>query len=263
MKRLAGRPIHHTHYSDNKRKVKEKKLKIGTNRLVAATIWLSYIHGLWPRADSTIAYTIYGYIFQSLTTFGWTIAKCIGTYVVDLDRKEVILLTASSMYCAVVAYRTIIFMGSYKTIDVCLDFISEFQLSKTEYEFIQPKINFFSKLSTSYTLFIFSGFTSALLNPILSAEKAMPVPIWLPYINWQENERDFIIALVFSVAGLLSMVVVCAFVPIIVWYILYGTSLTIKVLGHRLQCLGYGRKNHNENLDDLIKCMELDQQIDK
>ncbi|XP_037034427.1 odorant receptor 94a-like [Bradysia coprophila] len=66
----------------------------------------------------------------------------------------------------------------------------------------------------------------------------MPVPIWLPYIYWQENDRDFIIALVFSVTGIATLTIPCAFTPIIVWYLLYATSLMIEVLGQRLQSLG-------------------------
>lgn len=187
-----------------------KVFKIGKNRLVTITMWLSYILGLWPRDNSTIIYVIVGYAYQSLTTFAWTVAKCIGTAFVQ-DNNEFIMLAASSMYCAVAAYRIIIILRKSKTIDVCLDAISEFHLTKSEYEMLQPKMKIFSYLSSTYTTFIFSGLVSAFLNPVLSVERVMPVPIWLPFIHWEENDRDYNIALVFSVTGIMSMVNACKY----------------------------------------------------
>lgn len=246
-----------------KRKIEamsDKDFKIGTNRLVKVTVSVSYFFGMWPKENSTIFYTIFGYMFQILTTFGWTLAKCIGTAFLQ-DKNEIILLTASSMYCVVAAYRAFIVMRKYKTIDICLKAISEFSLNKVEYEIMQRKIRKFSNMSSAYTAFILLGVTSALLNPVLSVERVMPVPIWLPYIDWQENERDFYIALIFSIMGIASMVVVCAFTPIIIWYLIYGSSLTLEVLGHRLQNLGYEQKNHEQTSSDLVKCIKLHQDI--
>lgn len=238
----------------------DKVYKIGSNQLVKFTIWLNYMIGMWPKNDSTIIYRSLGFLYQSTTTFAWTIAKCIGT-VFLADKNDVIMFTASSMYCVVAAYRAFIIMMRYKAIDVCLNSISEFSLSKAEYEMIQPKIKSFSKLSSTYTAFILSGLVSAFLNPVLSAERVMPVPIWLPYLDWKENERDFYIGLIFSALGISSMVVICAFTPIIIWYLIYVSSLVLEVLGHRLQNVGYEQKNHEQNLDDLIKCIRIHQDI--
>lgn len=240
----------------------DKICKIGTNRLVNVTVWLSYIIGIWPKNDSTIIYTIFGCIYQTLTTFGWTIAKTTASILMK-DKNEFIMLTAASVYCLVAAYRTVIFMISCKTIDICLNAVSEFRLTKVEFDLIQPKLKMFSRLSSAYTTFIFSGLISALLNPVLSSNKTMPVPIWLPYVNWKENDRDFYIALTFSVLGILSMVVVCAFTPIIIWYTIYGSSLMLEILSNRLQMLGNVQKSDEENFSDLTECIQLHRKIDE
>ncbi len=238
----------------------DKILKIGTNRLVNVTLWLSYIIGIWPKSDSTIIYTIFGWIYQMLTTFGWTIAKSSASIWME-EKNEFIMFTAASMYCVVAAYRAFVFMRSSKTIDVCLNAVSGFRLTKVEYNIIQPKLKMFSKLSLAYTTFIFSGLISALLNPVLSAGKEMPVPIWLPFLNWKEYVRDFYIVLIFSVMGILSMVVVCAFTPIIIWYLIYGSSLMLEILSNRLQMLGHALKSDEENFVNFTECIKLHQKI--
>lgn len=234
--------------------------KIGMTRLLKVTVWLSYIYGLWPRVNSTIIYTIYGYIFQLSTSVLWIILKTIASLLMD-DLKLFILFNGTSCYGSVAVYRALALMRKYKNVDVCLNTISEFQLSKTEYEIIQPKMKTFSKLSSTYNGFIFIGMISAYLNPVLSAERALPVPIWIPFLNWEGNARDFYIVLTFSYISMNSVVHHCAFTPIIVWYLIHGSSLMIEVLGHRLRKLGHERKSSKKHYHDLVQCIKTHQEI--
>lgn len=235
-------------------------LKFGTNTLVEASLTILYIFGTWPRKNSTVVYLIVGHVFQALTTFAWTIAKCIGTVMLE-EKNEIIMLSASSIYCVVAAYRGFVFMRNYKAINTCLDVISEFSLSNVESEIIQQKIKTFSRTSTAYPAFYFLGIVSAFLNPVLSDGRVLPVPIWLPFVYWKDNDRDFYIALMFSAMGILSMVIVCAFTPVIVWYLMYASTLTLEILGRRLRNLGYEQTDQKEFTLNLLKNIQLHQAI--
>jgi len=137
--------------------------EFGTNTLVKVSLNFLYIIEILPKKNSGLVYLVVGYTFQALTTFSWTIAKCIGTVLLE-EKNEIIMLTASSIYCVVAAYRGFVFMRNYESINSSLNAISEFSLSHVEWEIIQQKIKRFSKTSTAYPAFYFLGLTSAFLN---------------------------------------------------------------------------------------------------
>ncbi len=240
-------------------KMTDRIFKIGTTKLLDIHLWYSYVLGLWPRKNSTLFYIIYGYIFQILITFGWTLAKCIETALTQ-GKSEIIFLTATSLYCVVGTIRTFVILRRNQAIGVCIDAISEFPLNRVEREIAQPKIKAFAFWSGAYFSFICVAFLSTFILPIISPERALPVPIWLP-LNWKENGRDFGIAVAYSMAGIFAVLNACGLSSILVWYLLYGCSVTLEVLGHRLKNVGHKENKQKENLNELVECIKIHQGI--
>lgn len=205
-------------------------------------------------------YVVVGYIFQILTTFSWTIAKWIASVMME-TRNEFILFSASSIYCTVAGYRGFTIMLKYKTINTCLNAISEFSLTKVENDIIQQKMKSFSKSSSAYTSLFWFGLVSVLWNPVISEGRELPVLIWIPYIHWKDNDRDVYIAFGYSLVGMSSMVIAFSFTPIIVWYLMFTSSLMLELLGWRLQKLGYKQTDQKKCLGDIVKLIKLHQDI--
>lgn len=238
----------------------DKFYKFGKNRLIEVSLRLFYLFGMWRNNNSTIVYTIFGYIFQAITSLGWTIAKSIGTVMLE-KRSELILLTPTTVYAYSNIYRGFLIMWKHDAIKTSLKDISDLLLTENEYETIQKKMKFFNKTSIGYTTFILLGLLSASLNPVLSNGKELPVPIWLPYNDWKENRQDFIYASIFSYAGIASIAIVCAFSPILVWYLILINSLKLEVLGQRLRVLGYKETESNVCLNGLRNCIQRHREI--
>lgn len=228
--------------------------KFGRNGLIEISLRLFYFIGMWPQKNSTVVYTVLGYTLQALTSLAWTIGKSIAT--VFLEKKsELILFGPTTVYAYTNIYRGFLIMWKHDTIESSLNEIADLRLTKNEYEKLQAKISFFNKTSVAYIMFISLGLVSACVNPIISNGNELPVPVWLPFNDWRNNNRDYAIALLFSYAGISSIVVICSFTPILVWYLVFINIVKLEVLGERLRVLDCDKNETHKSLESLLNCI--------
>ncbi|KAJ6641758.1 putative odorant receptor 71a [Pseudolycoriella hygida] len=154
-------------------------------------------------------------------------------------RAEIILLAPTSLYASMSTLRIYAVMFNFKRIKRSFDEITEFELkSEMESEFIRKLISRFARTSVAYVIFMFSALGSALVAPIFEKERVLPVPIWFP-LDWQNNLFYYWLAYIFSTLGQLALVVLNSFIPIFIWFLMYGNALKLKLLGDRIATLGY------------------------
>lgn len=221
-----------------------------------------HIFGLWPRKHSTIIYTVLGYSFHILFSAGWTIAKCIGTAMLE-DRSDLILLGPSSLYCIMSILRIFIFLYNFANIRKSFDQIREFALNDQESRYIQGRITTFSRTSVAYVVFMFCALGSAVVTPFFEEERVMPIPIWFP-LDYKNNVLYFWIGYWFSFLGIFSLVVLDSFLPIFIWFLMYGNALKLNVLSDRVSALGYETADGKHNLKtywSLYEYIKIHQQI--
>lgn len=240
--------------------IEDTDYRLGKNRLIEFSLQLLHYFGLWPKNDSTLVYTVVGYIFQAVTSLAWTIAKSIEAAMLE-KRSDLILFVPTTIYTYSNIYRGFLIMWKHKTINTNLIVVSDLLLTKNEYETTQKKMNFFNKISLVYITFISLSLVSACLNPVLSHGNELPIPLWLPYNDWKHNRQDYIYALLFSYAGVASITILCAFTPIIVWYLILINSIKLEVFGQRLRKLGYKESKLNDSLNDLLHCIGRHREI--
>lgn len=221
-------------------------LKFGSNSLINFSILAFNIFGVWPRNHSTVIYTIIGYAFHILFSAGWTVAKCIGTTMLE-KRSDLILLGPSSLYCCMSTLRIFIVMYNFKNIKRNYDKIIGFEVNTEEFEDTQIKIKRFSRNSVAYVVFLFSALGSAVFEPFFKKERMMPIPIWFP-LDYRNNIMYFWIGYWFSFFGILSLVVLDSFIPIFIWFLIYSNALKLKMLGNRISKLGYDTTRENNRL---------------
>ncbi len=118
---------------------------------------------------------------------------------------------------------------------------------------------------------ISSALGSALVTPIFEKERVLPVPIWFP-LDWKNNLLYYWFAYIFSTLGQLSLVVLNSFIPIFIWFLMYGNALKLKLLGDRISKLGYqsfdekrtigqGTEYHNAVIQSLHNYIKLHKEI--
>lgn len=238
----------------------DKFYKFGKNKLIEISLQLFHVFGMWPKENSTIVYTIVGYIFQVLTSLAWTVAKSIATVMLE-KKTELILFVPTTVYAYTFISRGFLIMWNHKTIDCSLNSISDLPLTENEYETVQRKMKFFNRTSIFYTTFISFSLVSACLNPLISNGKELPVPIWLPYNDWKRNRSDYLFALIFSYTAIAPITVLCSLTPIIVWYLLFINAIKLEILGNRLRILGSMERKANDSIMDLLNCVRRHQEI--
>lgn len=246
-------------------------LKFGSNNFINFAITAFHVFGVWPKEYSTQLYTIMAFSFHTFFTAGWTTAKCIGTAMLE-KRAEIILLAPTSLYASMSTLRIYIVMFNFKKIKRSYDEITEFELkSDQESEYIRDKVGRFSRSSVAYVVFMFSALGSALVAPIFEKERVLPVPIWFP-LDWKNNLFYYVFAYIFSTLGQLSLVVLNSFVPIFIWFLMYGNALKLRLLGNRVSKLGYqtfderrrigqGTVYQNESIRQLYQYIKLHKEI--
>lgn len=154
-------------------------------------------------------------------------------------RADLILLAPTCIYASMSTLRICIVMFNFNRIKRSFDEITEFELeSDQESEYIRKNVKSFSKSSVAYPILMFSALGSALVTPIFEKERVLPVPIWFP-LDWKNNLLNYWFAYIFSTLGQLALVVLNSFLPIFIWYLMYGNSLKLKLLGERISKLGY------------------------
>ncbi len=238
--------------------VEDKFYKFGKNKVIEVSLKLFHYFGMWPRHDSTLVYIIAGSIFQALTSWAWTIAKSIESVMLQ-KKSDLILFVPTTIYAYSNLYRGFLIMWKHKTINTNLIVASELLLTKNEYENVQKKMNFFSKISIAYVTFLSLSLVSACLNPVLSHGDELPIPLWIPFNDWKHDREDYIFALLFSYAGIASITILCSFTPIFVWYLILINSIKLEVFGHRLRKLGF--MEPNDCLNDLLHSIRRHQEI--
>lgn len=221
--------------------------KFGSNGFINFAITAFHVFGVWPRQHSTKLYTIIAFAFHTFFTAGWVTFKWFGTAMLD-KRAEIILLAPTSLYASMSTLRIYIVMFNFLKIKRSFEEITEFQL-KTDHEreFVQKKVKRFSRSSVAYVIFMFSALGSALVAPIFEKERVLPVPIWFP-LDWKNNLLYYWFAYIFSTLGQLSLVVLNSFVPIFIWFLMYGNALKLRLLGDRVSKLGYQTFNERRSI---------------
>lgn len=237
-------------------------LTFGSNRLINFAIFIFHIFGLWPREHSTIIYTVMGYSFHIFFTAGWTVAKCIGTSMLQ-ERSDLILLGPSTLYCILSVLRIFILMYNFDNIRKSFIQIRDFELNDQELRYIQQKIATFSKSSIAYVMFLSGSLGSAILTPFFEPEPVMPIPIWFP-LDYKNNVLYFWIGYWFSFLAILALVVLDSFSPIFIWFLMYGNALKLKLLSNRVSKLGYetaDKKDDERTYWTLYKFVKIHQKI--
>lgn len=224
-----------------------KQLTFGSNKFIDFALTAFHVFGVWPRKHSTILYTIVAFAFHTFFTAGWTAAKSVGTAMLT-NRSELILLAPTSLYASMSTLRIYIVMFNFKKMKRSFDEITEFALKNDqESEYIRKKVKRFSRSSVAYVIFMFSALGSALVAPIFEKERILPVPIWFP-LDWKNNLLYYAYGYIFSTLGQLALVVLNSFVPIFIWFLMYGNALKLRLLGNRLAKLGYRTFDEKRNV---------------
>lgn len=211
-----------------------------------------YLVGLWPSENSTIFYTIYNILFQSIFGLIYTTFKCIYFFKTDNMQDRV--------FCAFVSLAEIgLFVKIVnlalrnETVQANLNKIHDFKLeSIDEKNFFMSRMKIFRIMLIAYiSLTSLTGVFSYLV-PFFADEPILPYLAWYP-LDWYHNKTHYWIVYFYQVIGMIIATNMFVFLEMYTVYLFLALSTQIDILNNRLKKIGWnGDGDGFENRNDVL-----------
>lgn len=207
-----------------------------------------YLVGLWPSEKSSIFYTIFGYVFQSIFFFFYTSFKCL-YFFTTTEMQEIVFcafvsLTEVALFVKNLNmhFRSHVFQNHLKRIEA-------FEMENdTEAKLLDGRLKILRKMLFAYIGLVMVTGAFSYSVPFFTDDTSLPYLAWYP-VNWQNNSRTYWMVYAYQIIGMViqSHTLVC--MEMYTVYIFVVLSTQYDILSERLKKIGNVKNNGDDCID--------------
>lgn len=134
---------------------------------------------------------------------------------------------------------------------------------------IARRIEFFFKVTVFYYIMAMIAIHTTELMAIFSETVQLPFSAWYPWLNWQNDVRDYWLAILYQYVAVTSASLLIITIDVYFSFLIFVVSIQLEIIGHRLQQIGSAVQQMNSirmcdaqqlnrgETKQLTKCLEL------
>lgn len=212
-------------------------MKAGETIISRLIVWVYYIFGQWPNEDSSLGYYVYSFVLHFGFVFIYLICMLINLiFITDVNE------TTHSLYVTLTELafflKVLNFFWFNRGMKECMCTVIDFDLkSDNETETITKHLHSFNWLTYLYYIIPNLCAITASMKPLFVAKREIPFRGWYP-LDWQNNDRDYILVYAYQVIGILIEVNLNVTLDVYPNFLMHMISVQMEILGNRLRHLG-------------------------
>lgn len=219
---------------------------LNADKCLKKLIFLLRVFGVWYPEKRKILYFIYStayfLIFPGLTNVFMFVYLLKLDNIKDLTYGLYMFLT---QLCGLIKF--VCFLYKNSEFQQLIKRSRAFPLeSEIERKLIETRIGFFLKIAIFYYVMAMTAIHTTELMAIFADTVKLPFSAWYPFLDWENNSRDYWIAVAYQHVSITSASLVIITIDVLFSLLLFIVSIELELIGMRMSKIGYFSHDQRE-----------------